>query len=779
MISPYSYGVAGDALPEGPREVLLRPLSKGMRRDIPMNSLEIGEFFDLKNLQGKMSGLSRREALSAFRPSCFTPTNWMDRGDCESTTPAVKGTVAGAPNGCTYALSTTQKHGGANSFKHTKSGAPSSWQVLLPVLSTSMYSLMPGHTYTLSCWLYVPSVSGPTPSEAVMTFRYYNGALVTASAPGNDSLLDQWQFLTLTVAIPSDATYVDIYHALIAAATAGEFIYWDDVSLYDTTINTLNPFIAMESVWDIEGLQTTVLFDTRLCYFVTTVLTLISWSYAAGTVTGTIVGGVTRLTGAGVASWTAVTDIRVGDVFFSGYRYGIVKSVNSATEIDLETAIGTFAAGSTYEIRRSVLPDPTYFMDSVVVEGKLLICDGKREVRAYDPIADLDTYGYFSADATYDLFPKCVCFFKDRLFFGNTVETGGTEFNFQRIRWTTVLSFGVLPALQFVDIPYSAGFLRRLVGLENYLVAYFSDCIYIGRPTNFGDTLPVAFDVKLNTGGNGLVGDRAICQAQGGHFMVLNDNIYYMGMDTVLHPIGDPIKELFFTSPSDLWSVRVVADVNNSRILFTAPSSTVEFSRIYIFDYISKAWSYEDVSGSFLSSNVFGTVYTYDTWLSSVPYTYDTGLGVFPSYADMGTVNLPALYVGGSEEIFKYENLTADYGTDAIPVVVESGDFDYGDADNERIHLRLSVRFRNVIEEDASFVVEVSNDSGETWKNVTLGRTLFIAAGERENYVNFRAKGSIFRFRISSSSSCKKYIIQEISLKAYGAGIESHLASNR
>lgn len=550
---------------------------------------------------------------------------------------------------------------------------------------------------------------------------------------------------------------------------------------------TFPPVRLIRAVWLLNGLQYTALIDSRMLYYFSTAFSLVKHTYSTGTVTCTIVGGVTRATGAGTLWNTAASDVKVGDVFYCATltgtnKYGVVKTINSDTQLDLETDEGTVGAGAAYEIRRSIRADTQKFPDAIALDGKLIIVDGNREARSFDPGTSLTVFGYYSADATYDLWPHCVCFFKDRIFYGRPVETSGTEDNRQRVRWTTTLSYSVLPVLQFVDLPYTPGFIRRLVGLENALVCYMNDAVWLGRITNFGDQLPVAFDTKLETGGMGLIGDRAVLPYLGGHFIVLEDNIYFLnGANGQLEAIGDPIKEMFFADPEALWSVQIEADPANTRLLFTEPSVSGGFSKLFSFDYRAKAWSYEENAGSFLSRAQIGTVLSYDAWLTAPPYTYDTGLGVFPSYDSIGIPGSPLVYLGFSNFLRYYGTATVTEDpspTGAVSVSIESGDFDYGQLDDERIHLRLSLKLKEVLTSDLVFSVFTSTDEGGTWKQVR-GRQLTIPAGELENYVSFRAKGSAFRFKLTSTSSCPVFTVKEIVLRAVGAGVEAHLAANR
>jgi hypothetical protein len=438
---------------------------------------------------------------------------------------------------------------------------------------------------------------------------------------------------------------------------------------------------------------------------------------------------------------------------------------------------GTAGGGSAYEIRRAFKAAQNKFVDAFPFKGKYLICDGNREVRYYEPYISATTYAPYSADPTFDVFPYCGCYWKDRLFFGRFIEGSTTIRN--RIRWTTTLDPTVLPTLQYVDLPYTPGHIRRLMGLGNYLMCYMSDALWVGRQTNYGDQLPYAFDTRLDTGGAGLVGDRAVYPALSGHFLVLDDGIYYLSPEGKLEDIGDPIRKDFFGNPDDLWSVQVCLDPIRTRIVFSQPSSSQSFTRIWSFDFRAKAWSYDEVDATLVSLKQIWRGYTYDAWLTSGPYSYDVGLAIFPTYDSIGGGSTQDLLFGIGSYVYAQgaETLTQDNSTGNIPVTIESPDIDYDNPDKSRVHLRLSVKLKEAITEAVTFTVSVSTDRGRTWRALG-GRALTISANQDENYVNFRSKGSTFRFKLESTSVCRSYCIQEFVLSKVDKGQEGHLPSN-
>jgi hypothetical protein len=551
----------------------------------------------------------------------------------------------------------------------------------------------------------------------------------------------------------------------------------------------LPPVVDLETVWKTDGTLYTGILDSRMLYYPTSTLNVVTSTYTVGTVTCSVVGGVTRATSSGTALWaTAASDVKIGDVFYcsaltGANKQGIIKAIISDTVLDLETDEGdTVGGGHAYEIRRAIWGQVKRIPDTTQIRGKLLLMDGRRRVRVWDT-ATTGSFANYGTTGFDSYFPYCGCFWKDRLFFGHLIESA-TDWR-QKIRWTTTLDLTTLPVGQWLDLPYSPGHIRRLVGMANMLVCYMSDSVWFGRLTSYGDSLPVAFDYKLDTGGIGLVGDRAIVQGLGGHFFLGDDNVYFVGNNGSFEAIGDPIKDMLFSDSEALWSCRMEIDPQNTRILLTEPAASGIFSKIFSFDYRAKAWSYEEITGNFIQRRQIARGFTYDAWLSAPPYTYDTGLGIFASYDTISTTDSgnEILYIGKSNQLLIYGGtaLTVDApSSDPVSVRIESGDFDYQDPDKDKVHLRLSLRLKASIGQDLTFSVKVSTDCGLTWRTVTAtGRPLTIKAGQYENYINFRARGSTFRFRLESTSACAVYTVQEMVLRAVETGVDAHLMSNR
>jgi parallel beta-helix repeat protein len=141
-------------------------------------------------------------------------------------------------NVTSWARSTEQVYEGAYSYKLVKSSSSGAGDCEAYVVdsnsSTEMHGLLAGVEYTYECWVYVPSSGGPSSlSEVEIRAYYYDGAWQNAAV--SPTGYNAWEKLTLTQAIPADATGSrGIRFAVQSAAEANEYAYFDNVRLYPT-----------------------------------------------------------------------------------------------------------------------------------------------------------------------------------------------------------------------------------------------------------------------------------------------------------------------------------------------------------------------------------------------------------------------------------------------------------------------------------------------------------------------------------------------------------------
>ena len=301
-----------------------------------------------------------------------------------------------------------------------------------------------------------------------------------------------------------------------------------------------------------------------------------------------------------------------GEVVNSAY-----SSPNVAIEVDVGTTAPsvlpvagvddiivreTFISSDKMDVSFGVFPAESY-----EDQGKIIIADqGDNGLYVYESGA-LSSFvtdsGVTSGEGTQYLdSARVITYFEDRAFTGNTVEQG-IRFP-QRIRWSDPVIYDRFQPGNYVDLPYGDGELLNLVPLGPLLVAYFTDATYIGRPTNIAGR-PYKFE-RIETGTMGLINQRAIVPWADGHYFVGTDNIYFLGMNQVMQPIGSPVLEetLEYTKFLQLGdNIQVQHDPRTESIVFLFPD-VVEDSiapksvstKLWRLNYKTMGWSYDEVN---------------------------------------------------------------------------------------------------------------------------------------------------------------------------------------
>ena len=513
------------------------------------------------------------------------------------------------------------------------------------------------------------------------------------------------------------------------------------------------------------GLQKTVVLDQKFVYELSASgLTGKYWTYDTGTITATAAN--VTITGSGT-SWTG-QNLLPGDVIIldadgsaNGPEELIVKTITNDTSIDVVTApVNSHAAGTDYVIRRAFSMDVDRFVDAVVeADNELILVDGGRTPYVYDGTS------FGQADASTTLIPSCVGYFRDRLYFGKVVVSG-TEYRY-RVAWTDPGVFGTIPITNYVDLPYQAGELLRLVPMGNNLVAFFQDAVYIGIPTQM-PTLPLYFQ-RLDIANIGLIGMKAVVQYFDSLFFVGQDNIYVLSTQGT-EPIGTPIIKRTIDECSNKAGIYAVVDSKRSRVIFGFPKSGDDIEELWTYDYRSKAWGVEGVACRSLSTAAIYTGYTIDG-LDSLSATID-GLDSYfaatdeMSYSSSDSANI---YIGVGGLLQTYNNNTTDQGSVSIIGVIETQDYDLGKPNKNKTYSELSLKLEQPLVSNLTFLVEGSTNRGTSWK--TLGN-LTITAGETEGKTDFKLTGGIGRFRLTTQTNNYQYTVNEIVFKVKLRGQE-------
>jgi hypothetical protein len=110
-----------------------------------------------------------------------------------------------------------------------------------------------------------------------------------------------------------------------------------------------------------------------------------------------------------------------------------------------------------------------------------------------------------------------------------------------------------------------------------------------------------------------------------------------------------------------------------------------------------------------------------------------------------------------------------DSGDTLINVELLTGDMDFDVPDQQKFVNRVTLKMGENVDEDVAFVVQCSKDRGSTWKS--LG-TLTVPSGSDEGKVDFRMRGSMLRFRLTSSSEVEPYTVSELVFRLKSGGLE-------
>lgn len=449
---------------------------------------------------------------------------------------------------------------------------------------------------------------------------------------------------------------------------------------------------------------------------------------------------------------------------------------SAATGIDIQVEIATSEAINTvlhiddvslitldldYSIRRRFNVDPKYLLDYTVVPNKLIITDHKRPPYFYNG----SSFSIYDAALTY--IPACIVAFGSRLWMGNIIESGLYYRN--RVRWSSPTDLTSFAAADYLDINKTkgSGELKRLMGLNRWLVSYFKDELFIGTPSNLTG-LPYSFQ-PIDTGGIGLIGARALASISNRHIFVGQNGVYTLSSEG-FNRIDCPIDSYVIDSCSDPSYIFVISDLSNDRVVLGFPESTSTMTRLWSWNLKTNGWSYEDVSATSLSSPKIELNIGWDDLpglLSSD--NWDTGMVDFSNWDSINTSI-------SSSGVFRTENgyiyllgprIEANTAS-PVTVTIETGDITLDKPDVQKTFLRFSLRLKSRPSAALRFNTTYSTDGGYTWRNAG---NLTITSGQIEGKVDFVCTGSTIRIRCTESS-IYRYTITEMGIRYRERGIE-------
>lgn len=344
---------------------------------------------------------------------------------------------------------------------------------------------------------------------------------------------------------------------------------------------------------------------------------------------------------------------------------------------------------------------------------------------------------------------------------------------------------------EFLDIIGPKTEILRIEALGSLLVCYFGDAVYFGRPTNIVG-LPYDFTL-LNTGGIGLVGPRALCSVNDGHFFVGQDDVYFLSAAGGLEKIGSAVVDRTIDAYSgSLEHTVVVADPKESRVLFAFRNASGNFDEVWAFNYTYSSWYRMDIAGQSLSQVSRVTSITWDDFPQGVPtdpeWEAPTAADTWedPAWKDkawaelMPSTEFARLVVVSDNQMYSPAegNWLCELRGAAPAMVLESGDMDFGQPDVVKTATRLTVKLESVHdltgqEDESAFIrfrVETSTNRGRTWKDHGW---IVIGVGQDEGKLNFLHTGSMVRFRLTCGSNVAGYKVTEVGLRVRQRGLET------
>jgi hypothetical protein len=526
------------------------------------------------------------------------------------------------------------------------------------------------------------------------------------------------------------------------------------------------PMVDYITLWKTDGGQVSLLLTEKTLWRVNPIsgFTEVEWIKDD---TNTITVAAGAITGSGT-TW-ASADIRIGDLIRTADGEARIVSINSDTLLQVDQSTLVNGAGQTYAIQGTFSPGEIELPDWTIFNDFLLIADGKHPLLKYDAVAETISYWVDAPAKEFggeEFIPGCVSGFLDRVWCG-WVKTGTDGNKRQRILWSgladpTDFNFPT----NYLDLPYVNGALRRLVPLADQLAAYFDDAVFLGTQTNY-PLLPLRFD-RVETGGIGIVGSKAVIPYLGGHFWIGQDDMYLLTQQGPQR-IGSPIVKQSIKTCQVPSRCYVAADPWNFNIVFGFPVLDRFMERLWRYDYRSKSWSMDGITTYMIANPVVNTSIEWDD-LTGI---WDNLGDDFPSW-DSIKLEDPRkfLFLEQNGSIWKQtEYGDLDFTTDSIAAILETKDHDFDDPDGVKTITRFGIKLEWDVPPTVAvtFAAAVSVNRGITWKPVG---NLIVGTGRDEGYVNFRATGSTFRIRLTTTTRVTSYYVAEYTIRACGGGEE-------
>ena len=477
-----------------------------------------------------------------------------------------------------------------------------------------------------------------------------------------------------------------------------------------------------------------------------------------------------------------------------GRFVSLIASVPDATHLVLSDDIPADLASLAYTIHAPLTASDPLVVQYAKTPSFVLLVDGSSTcLQAFDGHYVTPYVPWFEGDDTHT--PICggartVAYVAGRLILGGTTEPTGRR----RWRWSSAIALDMFNEADYCDAVSAQGSVIKITASEDYPVIFLDDGLIIGQPWGMdaSSTDPWLWR-PVASGGAAPIGPRAFAATPGQIFFLGPDDVYAFSPlkrtekgDYVVQPVQCPVRDTF---NSCIYRGRTIMryDPFNQRIVFALPASTVLYNDLYSWAYMQNEWAHRGLTNlSFTTVTLFASRIgaTWKTWLEAGYIWQGTSAaadGLKRSWLSWatGTSNVAmvvadaacVLYMGTRQApVDKLVNQTAsDLSLYPITRSFETGDLDFGLPDEDKSYRKFSLRLRSPAgrSEAIVFRVEGSTDKGRTWK--PLG-DLLIPPAEDEDEVHFAMRGTVIRFRVSSTSTAAPWVCEEYVVRVRRAG---------
>ena len=221
------------------------------------------------------------------------------------------------------------------------------------------------------------------------------------------------------------------------------------------------------------------------------------------------------------------------------------------------------------------------------------------------------------------------------------------------------------------------------------------------------------------------------------------NQVYSYEVGSSPRPIGDPIKNTIFDAITDRDLVWGSFDPVENTYYLTIPSTTTTNARIFLFNFTTGSWSYDD------RDKAYG-VYPLDGGASRLNYdqltgTYDQLTAAVATYDDIGltAASPPINYIGYSDGKIRYE-VNADSGSELFTWTSKI----FRLPSDDMMIARLMLLFEPI--RTGSLTVEYSRNGGA----FTPYRTVSFTGvdGRTRQYFTKLVRANEYQWRITSST---------------------------